>query len=101
MVQTYKLVNPHIDGDFSSKIKANNSKEAAEKFYTKLSEHFSNAVPEFHFSIQKGSSGTGKYYHFQVDEEREKDKVDFTIKQIDLKDEKASVEKFTDRKSKW
>ena len=101
MVNTYQLVNPHIEGDFSSKIKAQNSKEAAEKFYKKLSEHFSNSVPKFHFTIQKGSSGSGKHYHFEVDEERDEDKVDFTIKQIELNNEKALVEKFKERRNTW
>jgi translation initiation factor 6 (eIF-6) len=55
MVNSYVLVNPHIEGNFKSKIKARNSNEAANIFYKNLSEHFNNFVPKFNFSIQKGS----------------------------------------------
>ena len=48
MVNSYVLVNPHIEGNFKSKIKAKNSNEAANIFYKNLSEHFNNFVPKFH-----------------------------------------------------
>lgn len=105
MVNTYILVNPHIEGDFKSKIKAQNSDEAAKLFYKNLSEHFNNHVPKFHFSIQKGSSGEGKYYHFKVSEKRSDNEVSFSIKPMKIKGEdennsnfKARLDKF---KTKW
>lgn len=79
MVNSYLLVNPHIEGNFKSKLKAKNSLEAAHMFYTNLSEHFNNSVPKFYFTIQKGSSGDGKYYHFEVKEDRANDEVTFKI----------------------
>ena len=42
MVNTYLLVNPHIEGNLKTKIKAKNSIEAANIFYKNLSEHFNN-----------------------------------------------------------
>ena len=79
MTNSYVLVNPYIQGDFKTEIKAENSKVAAKIFYKNLSEHFNNAVPKFFFTIQKGGSGKGKYYHFQSKEKRNKDEVSFTI----------------------
>jgi hypothetical protein len=101
MVNSYLMVNPHIEGDFKKKIKAKNSKEAAQKFYKELSGHFSNAVPTFHFTIQKGGSGSGNHYHFEVTENRKDQKVDFNIRKIDLKDELKVLDKFKNRRSKW
>ena len=62
MVNTYKLVNPYIRGEFETKIKTKNSVDAAKKFYNALSEHFNNSVPKFYFTIQKGGSSKGKFY---------------------------------------
>jgi len=97
MVNSYLLVNPHIEGNFSSKIKAKNSNEAANIFYKNLSEHFNNSVPKFHFTIQKGSSGEGKYYHFEVKESRTENEVSFKVKQLALSQESDSMESFKSR----
>jgi hypothetical protein len=94
MVNSYLLVNPHIEGKFDSKIKARNSKEAANIFYKNLSEHFNNSIPKFHFSIQKGSSGDGKFYHFQVQENRENNEVNFKISPLEIKGEEQLMPKF-------
>lgn len=91
MVNTYQLVNPHIEGSFNKKIKAKNSLVAANILYKNLSEHFNNSVPRFYFSIQKGSSGEGKLYHFNVKEERVDDEVSFKISSEDnINDDKIS-----------
>lgn len=87
MVNTYQLVNPHIAGTFDTKIKAKNSKEASNIFYKNLSEHFSNSIPQFFFTIQKGSSGNGKYFHFKAQEERNEDEVSFKILSYELQNE--------------
>ena len=76
MVNTYSLLNPYISGDFKSNVKARNSLEAANILYKKLSEHFNNSVPKFHFTIQKGH---GKYYHFKVNEKRQNNEVSFSL----------------------
>ena len=68
MVNTYVLVNPYIQGSFEKKVKAKNSIEAGKLIYNSLSEHFNNNIPKFLFTIQKGSSGKGKYYNFKVKE---------------------------------
>lgn len=97
MVNTYQLVNPQIEGKFKSKIKATNSKEAANLFYKNISEHFNNSVPQFYFSIQKGSSGDGKHYHFKVNEKRTDNQVNFSVKSISLKNEEVSLTKFKNK----
>jgi len=97
MVNTYLLVNPHIEGNFNSKIKAKNSTEAANIFYKNLSEHFNNSVPKFHFTIQKGSSGEGKYYHFQVKESRQENEVSFKVNEMKLTTDPDSMESFKSR----
>jgi len=97
MVNSYVLVNPHIEGKFKSKIKAKNSTEAANIFYKNLSEHFNNFVPKFHFSIQKGSSGEGKYYHFEVKESRENNEVTFKVKQMNITGEDEVISSFKNK----
>lgn len=87
MANQYVLVNPFISGDFKNTIKANNSNEAAKMFYNNISEHFNNAVPKFYFTIQKGGSGKGKYYHYKSVEKRKKDDVSFIIKPYTIKGE--------------
>jgi len=82
MVNTYCLVNPYIKGEMKTKVKCKNSHEAANIFYKSLSEHFNNSVPKFMFTIQKGSSGEGSLYHFEVNEKRENDEVNYSIKII-------------------
>ena len=82
MPTTYNLLNPHIIGDFKNEVTATDSAAAAKIFYNNLSQHFNNAVPKFHFTIQKGKTGNGKYYHYEVTEKRTNDKVTFKIKHM-------------------
>jgi hypothetical protein len=94
MVNTYVLVNPHIEGSFKSKLKAKNSREAANIFYKSLSEHFNNSVPKFYFSIQKGSSGEGKMYHFEVKEMKEDNEVSFKLNKLKLRVDDETIASF-------
>ena len=87
MSNTYRLVNPHIEGEFNESTKANNSMIAAKKFYKNLSQHFNNNIPKFYFTIQKGGSGTGKYYHFVVKEVKEDDEVKFNVEPYVISDD--------------
>lgn len=85
MTNNYVLVNPYVQGEFKNNTKAPNSIEAGKHFYKGLSEHFNNAVPTFHFTIQKGGSGKGKFYHFRVVEKRKNDDVSFTLESFEIK----------------
>ncbi len=94
MVNKYKLVNPYIKGEFESKVDAKNSIDAAKQFYKSLSEHFNNSVPKFYFTIQKGGSGKGKFYHFVVNEKRKNEEVDYNIKPFEIKDENRAMKNY-------
>ncbi len=94
MVNKYKLVNPYIKGEFESKVDAKNSIDAAKQFYKSLSEHFNNSVPKFYFTIQKGGSGKGKFYHFVVNEKRKNEEVDYSIKPFEIKDENRAMKNY-------
>ena len=93
MSNTYKLVNPYIKGEFKTKLKTKNSIDAAKKFYKNLSEHFNNNVPRYYFTIQKGSSGKGKYYHFEVREKKVNEEVSYSIRPYKVKG-KDNIEGF-------
>jgi len=97
MVNTYQLVNPSIAGNFNSKIKARNSMEAANMLYKSLSEHFSGSMPKFYFTIQKGSSGSGSYYHFKVSEQLQDDEVNFSIKPYNVENNESVVRNFKNK----
>lgn len=101
MPVTYTLVNPQVVGSMKTQIKSDNSLKAAKQFYKSLSEHFNNTIPKFHFTIQKGGSGKGKYYHFKVTEEKDGDEVDFTLEPIKLSNENESIERFESRVSSF
>jgi len=94
MGNKYKLVNPYIKGEFETKVNAKNSLEAAKNFYNNLSEHFNNNVPRFYFTIQKGGSGKGKFYHFEVKEKKVNDSVDYTIKPFEIKGEEEAINQY-------
>lgn len=96
MSNKYTLVNPHIGGSFKTTVKAKNSVKAANYFYTKLSEHFNNAIPTFHFSIQKGGKADNKFFHFQVNEKIKNKNVSFTLQPYNIVGVFNSSE-FTDR----
>ena len=93
MVNTYVLVNPHIEGTFEKKIQAKNSVEAGKALYKSLSEHFNNYVPKFIFTIQKGTSGKGKNYSFITKESKDpavSDEVNFSIEPYQIKNEEQA-----------
>ena len=93
MSNSYVLVNPHIEGSLKTQVKQN-SLEAAKNLYKNLSEHFNNNVPKFHFIIQKGTSGNGKFYSFKVKESRTDNTVDFSLEPVVVQNEKNTYVKF-------
>lgn len=101
MGNKYKLVNPYIKGEFETKVGAKNSVEAAKVFYKNLSEHFNNNVPRFYFTIQKGGSGKGKFYHFEVKEKKTNDSVDYTIKPFEIKGEEEAMSHYLENFDKF
>lgn len=101
MSNSYVLVNPHIEGSLKTQVKAKNSLEAAKNLYKNLSEHFNNNVPKFYFTIQKGTSGAGKFYSFKVKETRNDNTVDFSLEPVVIQNEKNTYAKFKKNLSKF
>jgi hypothetical protein len=102
MSNSYTLVNPFIHGDFKSTIKSKNSVNAAKSFYKNLSEHFNNNIPKFYFTIQKGGSGNGKYYHFLVKESKgANDEVKFKVESYNVSNEEANLKVFKNKLVKF
>ena len=73
----YILVNPWIHGKIKPTVSADNSIDAANKLYGRVSKLFNNNIPEFFFTIQKINKAKdiskGKatdYNHFKVTEKR-------------------------------
>ena len=102
MSNSYTLVNPFIHGDFKSTVKSKNSVNAAKSFYKNLSEHFNNNIPKFYFTIQKGGSGNGKYYHFLVKETKgANDEVKFKVESYNISNEEANLKVFKNKLVKF
>ena len=101
MANTYCLVNPHIEGNIETTIKSNNSVKAAKTFYKSLSQHFNNNIPKFYFTVQKGGSGNGKYYHFVVKEVRKNDEVNFSIEPYVVSQNLKSIKNFETKLSSF
>ena len=95
MVNQYKLVNPYIKGELETKTESSNSIDAAKFFYKNLSEHFSNNVPTFYFTIQKGGS-KGKFYNFKVTETKKGDEVNYSISPYTIKDEATAIKQYVE-----
>lgn len=97
MSGTYKLVNPYIKGDFKCEYSGSSALDAARKCWSNLSEYFTNNIPSFAFSMQKG----GSYYHFSVSEDvTDEGMVNFSIKQLsNIKNETTLKDKLKAVKS--
>jgi hypothetical protein len=79
-MNSYILVNPHIEGSIDTRFKTKSANEAATLAYDTISKYFSNNLPKFSFTLQK--AGSDKFYHFDVNEKINKnDKIKFKIKE--------------------
>ena len=79
-MKSYILVNPHIKGSMDVEFKSNSATEAANLAYENISKYFSNNIPNFSFTLQKG--GSEKFFHFNVREKINKnDKIKFKIEE--------------------
>jgi hypothetical protein len=92
MPNVYYLVNPYIEGTVKNRVKTNNSHTAATQLYKNVSEHFNNSIRKFYFTIQKG--GSGKYYHFEVKENKDNDAVNYSISPMTLEDNDEIMTQF-------
>jgi len=75
----YNLVNPLIEGNIKTSIKASNELEGAGKIYEEiLAPMFITSVKEFKFSFEGG----GKMYHYNVTESVNGDNAKFKIEKF-------------------
>ncbi len=72
---TYRLINPYIEGSMDTIVHAKNPYSAGKKFYNKLSEYFTNHVEDFNMSVMNVETKDLTHYHIQ--EKRNGDSVDF------------------------
>ena len=80
--QTYRLINPLIDGTVNPIIKASNSFNAGKKMYNRISDFFTNKVDNFYMSIQ--NVVTNDLTHFKINERKDKNGiVDFNLTKIE------------------
>jgi hypothetical protein len=77
---TYRLINPYIEGSLSTVINSKNSFRAGRDLYKRLSKHFTNHVENFHMTIQNVE--TKKLSHFRITEKKKGNSVDFNIVKI-------------------
>jgi hypothetical protein len=79
-MKSYTLVNPQLKGSIDVEFKCNSAIEAANLAYDSISKYFSNNVPNFSFTLQKGGA---KFFHFNVKEKinNKKDKIKFIIEE--------------------
>lgn len=63
---TYRLVNPYIEGSLNTVVTASSPFKAGRKLYRDLSKNFTNYVGAFNMSVQNVQ--TGGLFHFKVDE---------------------------------
>jgi hypothetical protein len=80
-MEEYRLINPLVQGEFQTNIKAASSNEAAQKYWNELSRYFTNNIDNFAFTLQRGGRG-GKCSHYRVKEKVMGNNVEFTISKL-------------------
>jgi hypothetical protein len=84
----YNLVNPFIEGNMNTTVKASDELKGAGKIYEEiLAPMFITSVSEFKFSIEGG----GKLYHYNVKETVKGDSAKFKIEEISGKVEEKPL----------
>lgn len=82
MGKDYQLVNPYIEGSMQTTFKDTSSHKAAKQAWNNISEHVTNNVPQFGFTLR---DSTGKFHHFGITESlKGGSKVNFKINKISL-----------------
>lgn len=75
---TYRLINPYIEGSVDTTVNSRNSFNGAKKLYKNISEYFTNHVKNFNMVIQ--NVNTDKLTHFKINEKNSKDgTVDYDL----------------------
>lgn len=87
---TYQLINPSIEGTFETVVDAKQPLKAAEKIWINFTEHVADHVPNFMFTLKNISGGA--YFHYKVNENKEKGTYVITqIQNMDNEEEKIEA----------
>lgn len=79
---TYRLINPHIEGTFETVVAAKNSFRAGKKMYENLSALFTNHVQDYNFTLQ--NLATKENIHFSVEEQpKGEGAINFKLTRLD------------------
>lgn len=79
---TYRLINPYINGSLDTVVHASNSFSGGKKIYNAISNYFTNHVNDFNMTIQNVE--TKDLSHFKIEEERGKNgAVDFNLVKLE------------------
>lgn len=87
-MKEYKIVNPRIRGSMDTQFTAENNKEAGLKAYREMSSYFSNNVPSFVFTLQRGND----LVHYKAKEKVKGEKVKFSVREIDDSDKLRKID---------
>ncbi|CAH6420681.1 Hypothetical protein MVR_LOCUS196 [uncultured virus] len=79
---TYRLINPLIEGSESTVKKASNSFNVAKKFYKSLSSYFTNRVDQFHMTVKNLQTGGQTHYLVSEDSMKQDGSVGFSMTQL-------------------
>jgi hypothetical protein len=67
---TYRLINPHIEGSIDTVVHASNSFSAGKKMYNNISKYFTNHLSDFYMTLQNVENKN--LSHFKITEKRGK-----------------------------
>lgn len=88
---TYRLINPYIEGSLDTTVRAGSSFRAGKKLYNLISNFFTNHVNDFYMTVQ--NTNTKDLSHFRINETREDGgAVNFNLVKLEEKFD-PSVEK--------
>ncbi|MEM3063007.1 MAG: hypothetical protein QW303_05645 [Nitrososphaerota archaeon] len=79
---TYRLINPYIEGSVKTSVWAKNAFGAGKKLYNSISNYFTNYVKNFYMTVQNVE--TKELTHFKITERLGKDgMVDFNLSKLE------------------
>ena len=74
---TYRLINPYIEGSLNTIVHAKNAFSAGKKIYNQLSDYFTNHVENFNMTIMNVE--TKDLTHYNIKEKRAGGSIDFFV----------------------
>lgn len=79
---SYRLINPYIEGSLDTVVSASNSFSAGKKIYNSISKFFTNHLDNFYMTVQNVE--TKDLSHFKINEKRgDSGMVDYKLVKID------------------